>query len=114
MIEYLPSFLLLCLLISAVFLIRLLLELPVSLTTKTEVIGSELKDITDILDEIAGYIDSVGELANQAIPQTANSPMESILNGLISSVMAPKTHGSPDTQRTVQEINITPQVETEN
>jgi len=62
--------------------------------SKTEVIGSELKDITGILDDIANIIDELGGMAGQVIPQTANSPMESILNGLISSVMAPKNHGS--------------------
>ena len=116
MIEHLPSFLLLCLLISVVFLIRLLLEMPNSMDSKTDVIHTELKDISTILDDIADlFNDALGAVANSPIAQTPSSPMESILSGLISSVMTPKTHGNPQTQdRPIQEIDITPQVETEN
>ena len=115
MIEYMPTLLLLCLLISVVFLIRLLLEMPNSMDSKTDVIHADLNDITTILDDIADlFNDALGAVANSPIAQTPSSPMESILSGLISSVMAPKSHGNPQTQdRPIQEIDITPQVETE-
>ena len=116
MIEYLPTLLLLCLLISAVFLIRLLLEMPDSMDSKTDVIHTELKDISITLEDIADlFNDALNAVANSPITQTASTPMESILSGLISSVMTPKTHGNPQTQdRPIQEIDISPQVETEN
>ena len=115
MIELMPTLLLLCLLISAVFLIRLLLEMPKGIGSKSVEITDELKDITTILDDIADlFNDALNAVANSPITQTASSPMESILSGLISSVMAPKSHGNPQTQdRPIQEIDITPQVETE-
>ena len=116
MIELMPTLLLLSLLISVVFLIRLLLQMPDSMDNKTDVITGELKDIATILDDIADlFNDALGAVANSPIAQTPSSPMESILSGLISSVMTPKTHGNPQTQdRPIQEIDITPQVETEN
>ena len=115
MIEYLPTLLLLCLLISAVFLIRLLLEMPKDIGSKSVEITDELKDITTILDDIADlFNDALGAVANSPIAQTPSSPMESILSGLISSVMSPKTHGSQEqTDRQIHEINETP-LETEN
>ena len=115
MIEYLPTLLLLCLLISAVFLIRLLLEMPKDIGSKSVEITDELKDITTILDDIADlFNDALGAVANSPIAQTPSSPMESILSGLISSVMSPKTHGSEEqTDRQIHEINETP-LETEN
>ena len=115
MIEYLPTLLLLCLLISVVFLIRLLLQMPDSMDNKTDVITGELKDISTILDDIADlFNDALNAVANSPITQTASSPMESILSGLISSVMAPKNHGDPQTEiRTIQTTDITPQVEAE-
>ena len=115
MIEYLPTLILLCLLISAVFLIRLLLEMPKDIGSKSVEITDELKDITTILDDIADlFNDALGAVANSPIAQTPSSPMESILSGLISSVMSPKTHGSEEqTDRQIHEINETP-LETEN
>ena len=111
-----PTLLLLCLLISVVFLIRLLLEMPKGIGSKSVEITDELKDITSILDDVADLLASaLDAVANSPITQTASSPMEAILSGLISSVMTPKSHGNPQTQdRPIQEIDITPQVETEN
>jgi len=114
MIEYMPTLLLLSLLISVVFLIRLILQMPESIDSKTDVIGSELKDITGILDELCDMAnDALNAVANSPITQTASSPMESILNGLISSVMTPKSHGIPqENQWPIQEINENPPEET--
>jgi len=117
MIEYMPTLLLLCLLLSAVFLIRLLLQMPESMDNKTDTITTELKDITGILDDIADlFNDALGAINNSPIAQTPNSPMEAILSGLISSVMTPKTHGSTQEPQIgeVYEIHPTPQNETEN
>ena len=116
MIEYMPTLLLLSLLISALFLIRLLLEMPKGIGSKSVEITDELKDITGILDDIADlFNDALNAVANSPITQTASSPMESILSGLISSVMTPKTHGNTQEPQVgpIYEINET-QVETEN
>jgi predicted PurR-regulated permease PerM len=95
MIEYLPTLLLLCLLISVVFLIRLFLQMPDSLDSKTDYLTTELKDISITLNDIADlFNDALGAINNSPIAQTPSSPMESILSGLISSIMTPKSHGS--------------------
>ena len=113
MIEYLPTLLLICLLISAVFLIHLLLEMPKGIGSKSVEITDELKDITSILDDIADlFNDALNAVANSPIAQTSNSPMESILNGIISSVMTPKPHGETTQDRPIQEI-LTTQDETQ-
>ena len=115
MIEYLPTLLLLCLLISAVFLIRLFLQMPDSLDSKTDYLTTELKDISITLNDIADlFNDALGAINNSPIAQTPSSPMESILSGLISSVMSPKSHGSTQEPQIgeVYEINPTP-LETE-
>ena len=115
MIELLPTLLLLCLLISAVFLIRLILEMPEGLDSKTDMITTELKDISVCLNDMADMInDALGAINNSPIAQTPSSPMESILSGLISSVMSPKLHGNTQESeiRPLHEILPT-QVETE-
>jgi len=115
MIELLPTLLLLCLLISAVFLIRLFLQMPDSLDSKTDYLTTELKDISITLNDIADlFNDALGAINNSPIAQTPSSPMESILSGLISSVMSPKSHGSTQEPQIgeVYEINPTP-LETE-
>ena len=69
--------------------------MPDSMDSKTDVIHTELKDISTILDDIADlFNDALNAVANSPITQTASSPMESILSGLISSVMSPNSHGS--------------------
>ena len=116
MIESLPTVLLLCLLISAVFLIRLILEMPESIGSKSAEITHEVRQVSEVLNDIADQInDALGLVANSPIAQTASSPMESILSGLISSVLTPKPHGPQESQdRQVHEIDITPPSETEN
>ena len=95
MIEYLPSFFLLCLVLSVVFLIRLLLEMPESIDEKTDYLTTELKDISVTLNDIADlFNDALGAINNSPVAQTPSSPMEAILSGLISSVMSPNSHGS--------------------
>ena len=110
MIELLPTLLLLCLLISVVFLIRLFLQMPDSLDSKTDYLTTELKDISITLNDIADlFNDALGAINNSPIAQTPSSPMESILSGLISSVMSPKSHGSTQEPQIgeVYEINET-------
>ena len=80
---------------------------------KTDVIHADLNDITGILDDIADlFNDALNAVANSPIAQTSNSPMESILNGIISSVMTPKPHGETTQDRPIQEI-LTTQDETQ-
>jgi hypothetical protein len=114
MIEYLPSFFLLCLVLSVVFLIRLLLEMPDSMDSKTDYLTTELKDISITLNDIADlFNDALGAINNSPIAQTPSSPMESILSGLISSVMSPKNHGNTQEPQVgpIYEFNETRQVE---
>jgi predicted PurR-regulated permease PerM len=116
MIELLPTLLLLCLLISVVFLIRLFLQMPDSLDSKTDYLTTELKDISITLNDIADlFNDALGAINNSPIAQTPSSPMESILSGLISSIMTPKSHGSTQEPQigALYEIDPTP-LQTEN
>jgi hypothetical protein len=116
MIEYLPSFFLLCLVLSAVFLIRLLLEMPKSMDSKTDYLTTELKDISITLNDIADlFNDALGAINNSPVAQTPSSPMEAILSGLISSVITPKSHGSTQEpeEREIYEV-IPPTQQTEN
>ena len=90
--------------------------MPDSLDSKTDYLTTELKDISITLNDIADlFNDALGAINNSPIAQTPSSPMESILSGLISSVMSPKTHGPTQEpqEREIYEINET-QVETEN
>ena len=82
---------------------------------KTDTITTELKDITGILDDIADlFNDALGAINNSPLAQTPNSPMESILNGLISSMINRPTHGETTQDRPIQEILPTQVEETEN
>ena len=91
--------------------------MPDSLDSKTEYLTTELKDISVTLNDIADlFNDALGAINNSPITQTpSSSPMETILSGLISSVMSPKSHGSTQEPQIgeVYEINPTP-LETEN
>jgi hypothetical protein len=67
--------------------------------SKTDSITAEVRQVSEVLDDIADLInDALNAVANSPIAQTASSPMESILSGLISSVMTPKNHGDPQTE----------------
>ena len=117
MIEYLPSFFLLCLVLSVVFLIHLFLEMPKSMDSKTDYLTTELKDISVTLNDIADlFNDALNAINNSPVAQTPSNPMEAILSGLISSVMTPKSHGSTQEPKDGEIFEIIPpsQNETEN
>ena len=90
--------------------------MPESIGSKSEVITTELKDISITLNDIADlFNDALGAINNSPIAQTPSSPMESILSGLISSVIAPKTHGSTKEPQDGQVYEIIPpSLQTEN
>ena len=90
--------------------------MPEGIGSKSAVITDELKDISVTLNDIADlFNDALGAINNSPIAQTPSSPMESILSGLISSVMSPKTHGPTQEpqEREIYEVNP-PTLETEN
>ena len=95
MLEELTALSLLFLVIGHGLLINKCSKLTNELEPSAQSLSTELKDITGILDDIADlFNDAIGIVNNSPIAQTPNSPMESILSGLISSVMSPKSHGS--------------------
>jgi hypothetical protein len=111
MLEELTALSLLFLVIGHGLLINKCSKLTNELEPSAQSLSTELKDITGILDDIADlFNDAIGIVNNSPIAQTPNSPMESILSGLISSVIAPKNHGNKEiTQdRPIHEINETP------
>ena len=116
MLEYLTALTMLLLVFGHALLIQKCTKLTDDLEPSAQSLSIELKEITTILDDIADLFNGALDLVNNSpIAQTPSSPMESILSGLISSVMATKSHGNPQTEnRPIQEIDITPQVETEN
>jgi hypothetical protein len=116
MIEYFTALSLLFLVIGHGLLIKKCTKLTDGLEPSAENLSSEMKGITSILDDIADLInDSLNFVANSPIAQTPNSPMEGILNGLISNMLNTKKHGySQEPQdREIHEINP-PTLETEN
>ena len=116
MIEYLPSFFLLCLVLSVVFLIHLFLEMPKSMDSKTDYLTTELKDISVTLNDIADlFNDALNAINNSPVAQTPSNPMEAILSGLISSVMSPNSHGSTQEpqEREIHEIHSPTLTQTE-
>jgi len=116
MLLLLIAFSVLFLVIGHALLIKKCSKLTDELEPSAQSLSGELKDITSILDDIADlFNDALSTINNSPIAQTASSPMEAILSGLISSVMTPKNHGNTqEPQRTIQEIDIPPQVESEN
>ena len=116
MLLLLIAFSVLFLVIGHALLIKKCSKLTDELEPSAQSLSTELKDITTILDDIADlFNDAIGIANNSPLAQTPSSPMESILSGLISSVMAPKTHGNTQEPQVgpIYEINETP-LETEN
>jgi hypothetical protein len=111
---YVDSMLLLLIAFSILFLIFKGSKLTAELEPSSQSLSSELKDITSILDDIADlFNDVIGIANNSPLAQTPSSPMESILSGLISSVMTPKNDGTQQA-RAIQEIHPKENSETEN
>jgi hypothetical protein len=61
-------------------------------------------------------VDELVQVLADATPSQSppGSIMEVFLNGLMNKTAITSDYGSTQTQRTIQEIDITPQVETEN
>ena len=90
--------------------------MPESIGSKSEVITTELKDISITLNDIADlFNDALNAINNSPVAQTPSNPMEAILSGLISSVITPKSHGSTQEpeEREIYEV-IPPTQQTEN
>jgi hypothetical protein len=85
--------------------------------SKSDYLTTELKDISVTLNDIADlFNDALGAISNSPVAQTPSSPMEAILNGLITSVIAPKSHGTTQEPKDGSLYEIIPpsQNETEN
>jgi hypothetical protein len=114
MIEYFTALSLLFLVIGHGLLIKKCTKLTDELQPSADHLSTELKDITSILDDIADlFNDAIGIVNNSPLAQTPSSPMESILSGLISTVMSPKIDGTQQA-RAIQEIHPKENSETEN
>ena len=108
MLEYLTALTMLILVFGHALLIKKCTKLTDELEPSAQNLSTELKDITSILDDIADLFNGALEIVgNSPITQTPSSPMESILSGLISSVMSPNSHGSTQEpqEREIHEIH---------
>ena len=115
MIEYAQAFALFALLGFAFFMEKSMRSKIEELPSQTEAITDKITGMTEVLDDIADLLnEAMDAVGNSAIAQTPSSPMEAILSGLISSITAPKNHGSQTLQRSLQETDIPPTLETEN
>ena len=116
MLEYLTALTMLILVFGHALLIKKCTKLTDELEPSAQNLSTELKDITSILDDIADLFNGALEIVgNSPITQTPSSPMESILSGLISSVMSPKSHGSTKEpqEREIHEIHSPTLTQTE-
>jgi hypothetical protein len=116
MIEYAQAFALFALLAFAFFAERTMRSRIEELPSQTEAITDKITGMTEVLDDIADLLnEAMDAVGNSAIAQTPSSPMEAILSGLISSITAPKNHGPTTQERTIHEIDPTPnESQTEN
>jgi hypothetical protein len=95
MLDYIQTSTLVALLVFLIYLEKTMRTKIEDMPSPTGEIENKITGMTEVLDDIADlFNDALGAVANSPITQTASTPMESILSGLISSVMTPKSHGS--------------------
>jgi hypothetical protein len=116
MLEELQTLALVGLLVSTYFLTIGCRNISESMPHESGIISGKVEGMTEVLDDIADLLnEAMHAVGNSAIAQTPSSPMEAILSGLISSITAPKNHGPTTQERTIHEIDPTPnESQTEN
>ena len=117
MLEYLTALTMLLLVFGHAMLIHKCTKLTDGLEPSANNLSSELKDIIQVLDDVADLLDSGLSMVTAKTGQTAQTGMDipSLLSNLFMSKMnMGSEHGPQEPQdRQIHEINET-QVETEN
>lgn len=117
MLDYLTALTMLLLVIGHGLLIKKCAKLTDELEPQAQSLSTELKDITSILDDVADLLnDGLNMVTAKTTPNTqAGMDIPSLLTNLfMSKVNIGTEHGSTqEPERTIQEINIPPQNETE-
>jgi len=117
MLEEMQLFCLMLLLVGHGMLIRGCTRIGLSIPASTHAIGSKFDDITDIGNELADLIHEIGSpQQNSTMPnQVTGGSIPEMLTGLLLGHLAKgQEHGPKENQRTIYEINPTPQEQTEN
>jgi len=117
MLEYLTALTMLLLVIGHGLLIKKCSQLTDELEPSAQSLSTELKDITSILDDVADLLnDGLNMVTAKTTPnpQTGMDIPSLLTNLFMSKVNMGSEHGNTqEPERTIQEINIPPQNETE-
>ena len=99
MLEELQTLALVGLLVSTYYLTIGCRQIGASLPTESGNISEKVASATEVLDDIADLLnEALAGLSGQSNPQTPSSPMEAVLSGLISSMIKPPKHATPQPQ----------------
>jgi hypothetical protein len=114
MIEYVQAFALFALLAFAIFAEKTMRSRIEELPDQTEVITDKITRMTEVLDDIADLLnEALHAVGSSPLAQTPSSPVEAILNAFIGNMTSKANHGPQENQRTIHEIDPTPQEQTE-
>jgi hypothetical protein len=99
MLEELQTLALVGLLVSTYFLTVGCRKISESMPVESGQISDRVAGATEVLDDIADLLnEALAGLSGPTNAQTPSSPMESILSGLISSMIKPPNHATPQPQ----------------
>jgi len=116
MMEYVQALILFALLAFALYVEKSTREKLEEMPEKTEAVTVKIERMTEVLDDIANPLnEGIHALAGGSGTHTPSSPIEGLLNAFIGNLTAPKNHGPQENQRSVYEIDPTPnESQTEN
>jgi hypothetical protein len=115
MLQELQTLALVGLLVSTYFLTVGCRKISEGIPTESEAISSKVASATEVLDDIANLLnEGLGALSNSLPTQTATSPVEMILSGLISRMTSPSEHGPQPEEWQIRKDDSPPTIETEN
>ena len=99
MLEELQTLALVGLLVSTYFLTVGCRKISESMPLESGQISDKVAGATEVLDDIADLLnEALAGLSGPTNAQTPSSPMDAILGGLISSMIKPPNHATPQSQ----------------
>jgi hypothetical protein len=97
MIQEVQALSLFLLLLSHLLIIKKCNQFSKSIEPRTDNLSSDLKDITEILDDVADLLaQGIGGLMPSPASPNQGSPVSSLLTSFISEMMLPKEHGAKE------------------
>ena len=114
--EYIQSITLVALLVFLFYTERTMRSKIENMPSQTVDVEDKISGMTEVLDDIADLLnEGLQSLTGASHAQTPSNPMEAILSGLISSMTSKANHGPTTQERTIHEIDPTPnESQTEN